>query len=1383
MTAPTPGTGFQAEVYSFADPKTLLDFLPRRTQFTSLEEIKNVGGGSVAVLANDPSIVENPALLEYQNVVKVKHDGKVTGAFLIQNQESVTVSAGEHADEAYLLSGEGLRAWFRMAQVYPLGGLEVDSPDSRRFSYTTPRGTWYDVARWVTPSAIQQYNMDPNDGPFGTAPAQWPDIPSAKWIWGQAGTGNAAAGMNYFRYEFSTQAGQSSKHSLFAAARSSMTVYLDGEQIMQTEADDWFSTMRSDFTLKPGAHVLAVAAKADDGHPAGLIAALFRDNILLTATGAEDATNWKVNAYPTQAPGWTVGEIILTLLDEAQDRGVLFPGWLTPTFTEKEDSYGNAWGTSLDWVFDTGTELIDVIAQMEEVGVDLWIDPDTYELHMAGTRGADKSVQSNTAEPVALRIGKNLSRAEQRGKSELKNTLSVKTDSGWFVQQDSATASVSKYGRVEGLLSTNLNPELSRQVSKVVFEQKALPWTASTYSLVPVAGAVPYEDFEVGDWVLAPNKSGVLERVRVLSLSISESSPTGSASYAIEFGTIAEDMEDRFNRWLRGLNKGSLSGSVMNSSPITSRPPSTGSPVDTGDVMRIPAAPTGLSVSSSAYISDTGFPNGRLTVSWNAVILATNNTAMSIFGYDVAVRRNEGGAPWIIVLSTNGTQAVHAPVETGISVQVMVRARGEHSTRPGLWSDVVTLTVEKDTVPPAVPSVPILTTRLGTIRVDWDGKTASSGTMPSDFANVEVAMGTTNMPTEVIDTLFGRGFTVVTDQPYDALRYFRFRAKDHSGNYSQWSPVASIATKSLVDADLVDTTISEQFDQIQEDIATVNQTAGAGRITTSPNAPVVADAEGKVDGALWYRYANNELIGIWRLQGDEGFWVTMPLSRTFIPQLDIGSGTFGDLDGVRIKAHTISTNSLAIGVAENYIVDPTFADAELRATRLQRFPDDPVNFIDFVDQSSSANSLRLSYSDEGKTVNGYFGATGELDGEIPVTPGQVLSVGVWVRGHSTVRWWFSGYVRHASGAITHANLGMPYRAPNSISSWVSHEWVAPSTAVGFTLLVQRAVPGTNGDTSVAGTWVQFEQPSVRNVVPGVLIAGGAVTADKIASNAVTALKIAANAVTADSIDAGAVTTVKLAADAVTASKIDADAITAKHTLTGATIQTSATSARGIKINNSTGFTAYDSLGRTAMSISTTGSIVMIGTIQTGVGDNQVVISDGIFRGRPGVRFDTGSTDAVQPTAQSLGVNSWGFPTGSFVINGREQVLNSSGRADLVLHHGGDFTLTQNWGTNSDIGISKVGQNLFLRGAMTAGQVATSLFVRGSSPQTQAPDGFFTFTYGAPAKNGYRRAMITADGNSGIQLSTRNLSPSGFVANFAGPANNNTSVGYLAYWEG
>lgn len=568
--------GLELTVYAADDPFTPLDVIPRRTQLKALDEIGGPGGGSFRVFRNDEKLSETPALLDYDNIFKIALDGKVVGAFIKGAETTDFLNQDERSGEYIESSGEGLRGWLHGAVVEPYGGIRSDSQDTRVFSFASEQGSWYQAEDWVTPVVIQNYNMDPNPGPFGTAPADWPDAPAAKWIWGEANDGTtnpATEGLNFFRYEFELSGLSGAENfSVFAAAKDHFQVFMDGQQIIEAKEDDAYSkTWRADLQLTNGSHVLAVKVLSQGTGAAAMIAALFKAGDATAGTEATllkvtDTTDWKVNAYPDPAPGWTPGEIMLTLLEEAEARGVLFPTYLSPTFTATHDSDGAEWTRALDWSFDIGTEYIDVVEKLEELVCDLWIDPANYEMHLYAERGAHKDVQSAAVEPVKFEIAKNVTRAQAEGTSEIKNALLMRTEDGWQSITDSLSDSISKYGRREGFVSSGASAAVSGDLAQRIFTRKSKPSVSATYDVIDVDGARPFFDFNAGDWVLAPSEQDeyLLVPRRAMSLSVSENDSTGLPVFAIEFDTIAQDLARRFDRWLKTTSDGTLGGTLAN---------------------------------------------------------------------------------------------------------------------------------------------------------------------------------------------------------------------------------------------------------------------------------------------------------------------------------------------------------------------------------------------------------------------------------------------------------------------------------------------------------------------------------------------------------------------------------------------------------------------------------------------------------------------------------------------------------------------------------------------------------------------------------------------------------------------------------------------------
>ena len=93
-------------------------------------------------------------------------------------------------------------------------------------------------------------------------------------------------------------------------------------------------------------------------------------------------------------------------------------------------------------------------------------------------------------------------------------------------------------------------------------------------------------------------------------------------------------------------------------------------------------------------------------------------------------------------------------------------------------------------------------------------------------------------------------------------------------------------------------TAAEQGVQdVRDDLAAIE--VGEGGPLIHDRIPEPADGEGKPPGTAWLVYGvDGALTSVW--QWDGTVWEEMPLDATLIPVLDIGSGTFGDLEGSRL---------------------------------------------------------------------------------------------------------------------------------------------------------------------------------------------------------------------------------------------------------------------------------------------------------------------------------------------------------------------------------------------------------------------------------------------------------------------------------------------------
>jgi len=712
----------QVEIYKDNAPNTLVDIIHARVDPTALSEIRAHGAGSFKVWKYESKILQNPSLLEYRNYVRIRLNGQVIGGFVIYTRKSVIVGAGEEAEEMWEISGEGPRSWSRDAIVYPANGLRATSADTRYFNFATEQGIWYVPSAWQDATNIARYNSGFHW--WGTAPANWPDAPNAYWIWNQAST-PMPQGYCYFRYEFTTT--EAASYSFFFTVDDKGEAYVDGELLMTTADHSWEGTNRLDFDLQPGNHVIGVKAYNYRGDaPGAFIGALFKVGDPSQPTSAQllhttGQPGWKINAYPTVEPGWTAGDVLVTLMNEAKARGVRFANNFTLTFSATVDSSGQPWGDPVPWSFGTGSTYEDVIDAVEELGADVYVDPGTLNMYAWRKRGVDRSVAAANGGPaIILSAGHNLLSADETGQAEIVNTLILNSNEGWSEQivNPAESASVAKYGRIESQMATGLSTSGAKPLVDELFRQKALPEKSATFEIIPVEGMIPFLDFNVGDIISAPGEvPGVLESRRVMSISFTEDSNTGRPIFAIEFDTIFKDRQAELEKWIsRVSGTSAIGGGFANSSnlppTVINQPP--GSPLGS-----VADAPTGLVASSVGKWTDAGTESADYGLVWNPVITGTGYGTIEIQEYEVWGRllpNTESTLLAVVFDSMAYLSGFRPGDEWAFKVRATTRTGG-----PGPFSTEVGLVAAAPATPLLAPSAPILTSKLGTVNIRWDG--------------------------------------------------------------------------------------------------------------------------------------------------------------------------------------------------------------------------------------------------------------------------------------------------------------------------------------------------------------------------------------------------------------------------------------------------------------------------------------------------------------------------------------------------------------------------------------------------------------------------------------------------------------------------------------
>lgn len=250
---------------------------------------------------------------------------------------------------------------------------------------------------------------------------------------------------------------------------------------------------------------------------------------------------------------------------------------------------------------------------------------------------------------------------------------------------------------------------------------------------------------------------------------------------------------------------------------------------DIGDP-RTPAAPVEVVVTSSVLPDSSKVNRGYITMTFPAVDVATDASPLDVASYEMYGRRvdnwdGQGDGPTFSLMASAFQPALTSDmVVPGSTYEVRARAIGETTTRPGLLSEVKSIVVIRDLIPPPIPSPLALSQNLSVVKGAWDGLDATGAPMPPDFAYTEPRIQLPSGYVSIEDYLTQAGNFLDTTAPYDIEVNYSHRAVDTSGNKSGWSIGMPITVKSLVDEGAIRDALDaakEAIDAVSAELVTV----------------------------------------------------------------------------------------------------------------------------------------------------------------------------------------------------------------------------------------------------------------------------------------------------------------------------------------------------------------------------------------------------------------------------------------------------------------------------------------------------------------------------------------------------------------------------------
>lgn len=828
----------------------------------------------------------------------------------------------------------------------------------------------------------------------------------------------------------------------------------------------------------------------------------------------------------------SAGLVMRTFLDENKTRGGI-P--VTCGFDTGRDSAGAAWKSVMTLAYTPGISSLTALANLAGNKICDW----AFDKRTLKIWNMDSTALCRDLSRISVQLAHDVLEApEEESIEALASHILVQGDNNKAFTRDNPAAP-SPWGKWETYLSQQ---GISDDDTAALYMQSTLDTAARvrgqyTRALrVNDAPSLPLIDWRPGDWITAPTVMHG-EKVRVQQVTLSLESNQFKASVVLNDKVY--DATVRQAKRVQGITGGAINGGTGGGIPAPEKD------------HRVPKAVTGLVVQTDAYISSRGTALGLATLQWAAVSQATDDTAIDISSYRVEYRKNIAGAPWVAGGVTDAQRLTLGigGLECGQRYEFRVRAVPTYSDKLGDWSNVVVALVASDVTPPSIPSKPILTSKLGVVDVQWDGRNNAGGGMELDFDHVEVGISDSNGNWRYRDSVARDGHCIVTGLEYRAY-WFALRSVDHSGNKSDWGVGASITVASAVsqtDLDRLDKDLRDNktaIDNANRELSQAKQDI-AGNTTAIGNANrELATAKSDLTQAKQDIANNTTAIGNANKQITSNKTAIDNANR----ELDAAQGDIAQAKKDITQAKSDAAN------AKN---EAGKASAAIESVK-----------SDIANAASKAQSALDKANSVGKSLDGLHNVYEGPDDPTTLSGVTVRQGDFW---YKTQKYWtrWSGAANDSTSLLADFYTGWEGE-PNNSASWLvplssrfigvyvfdGSRWnernivAANILASGSVVASNMAANSITTEKLVAGA-ITTDKVAANAIVAGKIAAGAitteklaalAVTADKLAANSVVAGKLAANSVDAGNIVAGAVTVDKLAANSVDASKIVAGAI-------------------------------------------------------------------------------------------------------------------------------------------------------------------------------------------------------------------------------------------------
>lgn len=604
------------------------------------------------------------AAAEPGRLVKFQRDGQ-SHAFVLGPRRIAKVKRGEEFEQVLAVGARGVLEVLNDGRVQPTNGEGWSPWDrQRRWDWTNPE---LSTASWVAAtelwrqgdpadlSASNVFQLPADQGRHQfTLPDGYTDADSM-WTWssgylGSAGTGGTGTlhmdpGTSYFHKTFTVADDTYAK--VVGGCDDFLEVAVDGVVLITSAPDPgeaWSRSHERDVFLSAGTHTIRVKAAnyvrlTEAGNIAALVLAVHEvdpGSGTITSTLVRTDDTWLALDYPANPPGFTVGDVLLTLLAEVQAEGFLLD--VDPTFTATLDSDLNAWPLVSDIVTQVGAPLGEVTRQLCAQHCDTRVNHDlTWDCWDKDAHGS--------ASGVTLAAGVNIAELEFDGDTTPVGSLLVLHQGGFLVLGDAST------GRQEFLdLSQYPEAEATTRGQAALDDMSADRWQA-TIAVEPAGGDAPIDDFDLFQTVTVPNPTGTTSLVECTATTWSEDE-AGNEILGAEFGDVVLTAEEKRSQALRDATSGTLGGRV----PL---PPQPGG----GVAVPTPTGPAGGAFPQIARTVELVFDRDE-AVTTTTSKAKTADSARTVYEVAADLGAAQGSAVDVVV-NVNGTPVHTLTVPAG----------------------------------------------------------------------------------------------------------------------------------------------------------------------------------------------------------------------------------------------------------------------------------------------------------------------------------------------------------------------------------------------------------------------------------------------------------------------------------------------------------------------------------------------------------------------------------------------------------------------------------------------------------------------------------------------------------------------------------------------